>query len=167
MMTKHTRDKWAERIREWKESGLSAEDFTADKDYEPSSLRWAVSQLPEGAKPATRSVAKVPRRARSAAKASRARAPRFLPLRVAEAAGEPDVVVEVGGARIGVSRGADLALVGDARAGALVAHDARGSRRDSSHIVATGLRQRTRDLDPDAARSIPLHNVKRIHRLIS
>jgi hypothetical protein len=45
MMTKHTRDKWAERIREWKESGRSAADFTADKDFEPSSLRWAMSQL--------------------------------------------------------------------------------------------------------------------------
>ena len=111
MMTKQTRDKWTDRIREWKESGLSAEEFTADKDYEPTSLRWAVSQLQGG----MRSVTKMPRRARVAAKsAAKTRgAARFLPLRVVQAAGGPDVVVEVGGARIRVGRGADLALVGD------------------------------------------------------
>jgi hypothetical protein len=118
MMTKQTRDKWAERIREWEESGLSPKDFTADKDYEPSSLRWAASQLHGGAKAAKAApstVAKVPRRARSAAKsAAKTRAaPRFLPLRVAQAASGSDVVVEIGSARIRVSRGADLAFVGD------------------------------------------------------
>ena len=110
-MTKHTRDKWAERIREWKESGLSVEDFTAGKDYEPSSLRWAVSQLRDGATPGPASVAKVPRRTRAAAKS--VTAPTFLPLHVTQFAGGLDVVVEVGGARIRVGRGADLALVGD------------------------------------------------------
>jgi len=118
-MTEHTRTKWVERMREWRESGLSAEDFTAGKDYAAATLRWAVSQVgtetaarpaPE---PATRKTA---RRRRAAEKSAPAVpiAPRFVPVRVRRA--EPvgaDVVVEVGGARIRVTRGVDVALLGD------------------------------------------------------
>lgn len=116
-MTKQTREKWAERIREWRASGLSAEEFTAGKDYEASSLRWAVSQLQDRPKPSpstTGSVAKVPRR-RPAEKPSATPipAPPFLPVRMRPSAMPADVVVEVGVARIRVSRGADLTLVGD------------------------------------------------------
>jgi hypothetical protein len=32
-MTKGTREKWATRIREWRDSGLSAEEFTSGEDY--------------------------------------------------------------------------------------------------------------------------------------
>lgn len=110
-MTKHTREKWAERVREWRESGLTAEAFAEGKDYEASSLRWADSQL-KGQKPPGS-----PPRRRSGERSSAAKtgpAPRFLPVRVGRSpAAAPDVVVEVGGARIRVGRGADLALVGD------------------------------------------------------
>jgi hypothetical protein len=44
-MTEQTRAKWVKRIVEWRESGLSVEDFTAGKDYAAASLRWAVSQV--------------------------------------------------------------------------------------------------------------------------
>jgi hypothetical protein len=118
-MTKHTREKWAERIREWRASGLSAEEFTAGKDYEPSSLRWATSQLQDRPKPSpstTEATAKVPQRRRPAERASAtpSPAPPFLPVRMrASPAMSTDVVVEVGDARIRVSRGADLTFVGE------------------------------------------------------
>lgn len=120
-MTKHTRAKWAERIREWRASGLSAEEFAAGQDYEPASLRWAASQLqPErqpGASTASRSGPKAPRRRRSAetSPAPPSEAPRFLPVRLRRRP-EPalaEMIVEVGGARIRVSSGVDVALLGD------------------------------------------------------
>jgi hypothetical protein len=113
-MTNRTREKWAERIREWRKSGLSAEEFTAGKDYAASSLRVRLSQfetqnaqktraesgseapLPSGEKPLTGASA----------------APRFVPVRLSSPSAS-EVVVEVAGARIRVSRAADLALVGD------------------------------------------------------
>ena len=120
-MTKHTRAKWAERIGEWRTSGLSAEDFAAGKDYEPASLRWAASQLqPERlprASSASRSVPKERRRRRGAelSPTPPSEAPRFLPVRLRHRP-EPalaEMIVEVGDARIRVSRGVDVALLGD------------------------------------------------------
>jgi hypothetical protein len=96
-MTKQTREKWAALVREWRESGLAAEAFAEGKDFEASTLRSAESQL---------------KRERTSTNV--AVAPRFLPVRVAsQPVGGPELVVEVGGARIRVVRGADLALVGD------------------------------------------------------
>ena len=117
-MTKHTREKWTARIRDWRASGKSAEDFAADKDYEPASLRWAASQVGELAEPAA------PKQASPAAAASRRRprlsapkvpAPRFAPVRVRRSTAPPlgEMVVEVGGARIRVFRGADMTLLGE------------------------------------------------------
>lgn len=121
-MTKHTRAKWAERIREWRASGLPAEEFAAGQDYEPASLRWAASQLqperqPRVSSTAPRSGPKAMRRRRSAetSPAPPSEAPRFLPVRLRRRP-EPalaEMVVEVGGARIRVSRGVDVALLGD------------------------------------------------------
>ncbi len=116
-----TREKWAERIREWRASGLSAKQFASGKDYGASGLRWAVLQL-EGRKKRGARVgsdsqprsAHGQRRADSASSAPLVRAPRFMPVRVQRL--EPvvtEMVVEVGGARIGVSRGVDIALLGD------------------------------------------------------
>ena len=124
-MTKHTRAKWTERIREWRASGLSAEEFAAGKDYEPSSLRWAASQLgAEKTAPPTPALApippptpaKAPRRRRPAESsvAHPSGAPRFVPVRMRRA--KPlggELIVEVGGARIRVTRGTDVALLGD------------------------------------------------------
>lgn len=95
-MTKPTREKWATQVREWRDSGLTAEAFADGKDFEASTLRSAESQLK-----------------RVKAKLT-STAPRFLAVRVApQPAGGPEVVVEVGGARIRVGRGADLVLVVD------------------------------------------------------
>ena len=116
-MTEHTRAKWAKRIREWRESGLSIEDFTAGKDYAAASLRWAVSQVvDENAAGPTPAPAKAPRGRRAAERSTAlaALAPRFVPVRMRRV--EPigaEVVVEVGGARIRVTRGVDVALLGE------------------------------------------------------
>lgn len=107
-MTKHAREKWTERIREWRASGLTAESFAEGKDYGASGLRWAASRLKseESARPT--------RGRRSGGRSTpTASAPRFLPLRVGPTSVVAEVVVEVDGARIRVRRGVDLALVGD------------------------------------------------------
>jgi hypothetical protein len=120
-MTEHTRAKWVIRIREWRESGLSVEDFTAGKDYAAASLRWAVSQVvaenAAGPTPAPASAPPKALRGRRAAKGSAVPtplAPRFVPVRMRRV--EPigaEVVVEVGGARIRVTRGVDVSLLGE------------------------------------------------------
>lgn len=113
-MTKRTREKWAARVRAWRESGKSAEAFVADKDYSASSLRGAVSQLADGSAstPAKATPAVAPPRRDPAPKA-----PRFAPVRVRRngpgLGPVAEMVVEVGAARIRVSRGADLSLLGD------------------------------------------------------
>jgi transposase len=117
-MTKETEARWTERVQEWRASGLSAEEFAANKGFKASSLHWASSQL-RGA------VAQAPVLEPSAAKRRRAargsggaaliaEAPRFLPVR-SRTARTPsgDMVVEVGSARIRVSRGFDASLLGD------------------------------------------------------
>lgn len=121
-MTKSTREKWAARVREWRASGKSAEEFVADKDFEASSLRWAVSQLgganalpaaPKDAASAMKRPTAVMRPARPAAPA-KSQAPRFAPVRVRRAAAPAaEMVIEVGGARIRVARGADMRLLGE------------------------------------------------------
>jgi transposase len=114
-MTKHTREKWAARVREWRASGKSAEDFCADKDYKAASLRWAASQVGDGSaervvpKPVAPVTQQRPRRP-----ASKPTAPRFAPVRVRRSAPTvAEVVVEVCGARIRVGRGVDMTLLGD------------------------------------------------------
>lgn len=116
-MTKSTREKWAARVREWRASGKSAEDFVADKDFEASSLRWAVSQLggvnavPTATKDGPADVVKRPTRPAAAAKTQ---TPKFAPVRVRRAAGPAvEMVIEVGGARIRLARGADMRLLGE------------------------------------------------------
>lgn len=102
---------WILRVREWRESGLSAEAFARGKGYSGSGLRSAESQLRRGAVttdgvPVT--TGKVE------AGPSRGQTPRFLPVRVRDAErASVDVVVEVGQARIRLSPGTDLAFLSD------------------------------------------------------
>jgi len=111
-MTKGTREKWAARIREWRESGQSAEEFTSGKDYAASSLRVAASQL-EAQRVPTESAGGRASAASEQPSRGTTKAPRFVPLRGAGTSSGDEVVVEVGGARVRVSRGVDLALVGE------------------------------------------------------
>lgn len=105
-MTETTRQKWRDRVREWRASGRTAAEFAEGKGYEASTLRWWSARL------------------------ARAEGPRIVPLvaRVAVAgagitgivrrstpASDVDgqeLVVEVGGARLRVTRSFDDALLG-------------------------------------------------------
>lgn len=114
-MTKGTREKWAARIREWRESGLSAEEFTTGKEYAASSLRVAASQLDA---PRDRKAPTEPAVGSASASSERpasvsSKTPRFVPVRTTAAPRGSEIVVEVGGARVRVSRGVDLVLVGE------------------------------------------------------
>jgi transposase-like protein len=40
-----TESKWTERVRQWRESGQTASDFSQGKGFEPSTLRFWASQL--------------------------------------------------------------------------------------------------------------------------
>jgi hypothetical protein len=116
-MTKETEAKWVERIREWRASGLSAEDFATSKGCKASTLCWASSLLRRAAKsPAamtpssaeTHSRARPERRTRGSGEA-----PRFLPLRTRPRTEAAEMVVEIGAARIRVLRGFDVSLLSE------------------------------------------------------
>jgi transposase len=119
-MTKATEAKWAERVREWRASGLSAEDFVAGKEYRASTLHWAASLVSgpgsgasgvEATASAGKPRSKGPSRRRPPVAA---KTPRFLPVRavgVGPALGE--IVIEIGSARVRVARGFDGSLLGE------------------------------------------------------
>lgn len=114
-MREQTRAKWAERIRQWRDSGQTADEFAAGKDYEASALRWAASQLREKqARPAiTLEPASRPQRAGNVVPTA-AGSRQFVRVRVRKI--KPtcaEMTVEVGGARIRVTRGVDMGLLGD------------------------------------------------------
>jgi hypothetical protein len=102
-MTKRTQAIWAERVREWRASGLSAEAFVEGKDYRGSSLRWADARLRAGGS----------RSSDGPADAGASRSPRFVPLRARASEPQGAVVVEVGPARVHVSAGFSVALLGE------------------------------------------------------
>ncbi len=84
-----TRQKWAERVGAWRASGQGASAFSAGKGYEASTLRWWASRL--GREEPLRIVPVI-------ARASRPET-------------QGDVVVEVGGVRVRVTRGFDGVLL--------------------------------------------------------
>lgn len=47
-MTK-TEAKWAERVRRWRASGKTAEEFARPEDFRPSTLRYYASRLKDAA----------------------------------------------------------------------------------------------------------------------
>lgn len=116
-MREQTRAKWAERIRQRRDSGQSAEEFTAGKDYAASALRWAAAQTRDKKERLTTTTLASASRGRRVAVSvvpGVARPQEFMRVRVrrAEPAGA-EMVVEVGGARIRVTRGVDMALFGE------------------------------------------------------
>lgn len=86
-----TEAKWTERVRAWRSSGKTAEQFAEGEGYKAATLRVWASRV--GASPSPSSV-------------------RLVHLR---RSGEPasEVVVVVGGARIEVRAGFDPALLGE------------------------------------------------------
>jgi hypothetical protein len=98
-----TESKWAERVRQWRESGKSVAEFTAGQPYKASTLGWWRSEL----------------RRRASSSGQRTAAGSSIPMapvlrRAAGASSEPAteqvLVVEVSGARIRVARGFDAEL---------------------------------------------------------
>jgi len=102
-MTK-TDEKWAERIREWKESGKTAEEFTAGQPYKASTLKWRAAELRRSAEGGGRygkgRTARGSIRMARVVSRGRANTPRI----------GGSVVVEVSGVRIALSRGFDAEL---------------------------------------------------------
>ena len=98
-----TRAKWAERVREWRASGKTAEEFAGGFDFEASTLRYWASRLrTEGAGGAKApAIVRVVRRRRRPG--SR--------VRVEEAPTHLSVDVVVGAARIVVRSGFDAELL--------------------------------------------------------
>ncbi|KYF47961.1 hypothetical protein BE08_37770 [Sorangium cellulosum] len=92
MRTKATEAMWSERVRAWRESGETAEEFARSRGFAASTLHGGSSRL------------------------SRTEAPRFLrlvPKTPAVASSVAELVVEVGGARVRVAAGFDPALLAD------------------------------------------------------
>lgn len=89
---------WSERVRAWRESGQTAAAFAEGKGFEASTLRFWSSRLRR--KPAApRIVQLVPK----VAEDDRAR----------DGGSRPELIIEVGGARIGVRPGFDKALLAE------------------------------------------------------
>lgn len=95
-----TEEKWSERVRDWRASGKTAEEFAAAFDFEASTLRYWASRLKTGTEKAP-VLAQVIRRQR--------RTPSSSPGAVAERS--PEVEVVIGTARIVVRRGFDVELL--------------------------------------------------------
>jgi len=116
-MTKEAEAKWVERIREWRASWLSAEDFATSEGCKASTLHWASSLLRRAAKspsPTTPSSTESCARARPERRTrSSGEAPLFLPLRTRPRAEAVEMVVEIGAARIRVLRGFDALMLSD------------------------------------------------------
>jgi hypothetical protein len=117
-MTKETEAKWVERIREWRASGLSAEEFATSKGFKSSTLSWAASLLGRSSKasapppPNSEPSEARPRTKRRRAGASQT--PRFLPVHARPtSATAAEMIVEIGFARIRVHRGFDVSLLGE------------------------------------------------------
>ncbi len=105
-MTK-TDEKWLERVRQWKESGQTAEAFAVGQPFKASTLKWRAAELRRAAEGGVRygkghavkgsiRLARVVTRARDSAPKQGG-----------------GVVVEVSGARISLSRGFDAELLTD------------------------------------------------------
>jgi len=105
-MTK-TDEKWFERIRQWRESGKTAEEFTVGQPYKASTLKWRAAELQrraDGGKPYGKGGAE-PDAVRLTRVVTRGRD--------SSSAGTGGLVVEVSGARIALSRGFDAGLLTD------------------------------------------------------
>lgn len=103
-----TETKWAERVREWGESGRTAKEFATGRSYKASTLQWWASELRQRAK-GGRQQGKALVRGTGRTIAMARVVMRAGP-RNPSAATEKGVVVEVSGARIALARGFDAEL---------------------------------------------------------
>ena len=96
-----TEAKWSDRVRDWRASGKTAEEFAGAFDFEASTLRYWASRLKTGTEKATPVLAKVVRR----------RTRSVSPRAEAGPSAAPEVEVVIGTARIVVRRGFDADLL--------------------------------------------------------
>lgn len=111
MAERASRDQWRERVRRWRRSGKSADDFAAEIGVKPSTLTWWAWKVGETTKSGGSRRQKGRRRKRSV-RSSSAAPVSFVALQSTEP--EPDVAVEVSlsnGHRLRVGRGSDAAMV--------------------------------------------------------
>jgi hypothetical protein len=87
-----TESKWSARVDEWRGSGKSAREFSQGKGFSAGGLRYWASRLGKGSQGA---------RSRQARLARVVCAPKPAPVT------ETPIMVEVGGARLGIRRGFD------------------------------------------------------------
>jgi hypothetical protein len=99
-----TETKWAERVREWRESGEGAKEFATGRSYKASTLQWWASELRHRAGGGSRQGKPLAR-----GTIAMARVVAFRPRNPTGAATQ-GVVVEVSGARIALARGFDAEL---------------------------------------------------------
>lgn len=119
-MKEATRAEWSARVAEWKQSGKTAAEFSADKPYKGSTLVWRAWQLRRGKGDGARKEG-----ARVRAVSNRTAPEIKLAEVVRRAPKQPTtsrVTVEVFGARISVDRGFDPTLLRE------VVHALRGER---------------------------------------
>lgn len=105
-MTK-TDAKWLERVRQWQESGKTAEEFAEGQPFKASTLKWRAAELRRTAEGGRRY-------SKGNAGSGTIRLARVVARSRNGALGQGgDLVVEVSGARISLSRGFDAALLAD------------------------------------------------------
>ncbi len=90
---KDNEEKWAGRVRAWRESGLSAKAFADGQDYEASTLRFWSSKLKRPAAAAV-TLVEVPRSTGGD-----------------RAIARPELVLEIGAARLRLATGFDRKLL--------------------------------------------------------
>jgi len=98
-----TAAKWAERVREWRASGKTADEFAVGFDFQASTLRYWASRLKTDAMQSP-----APMLARVVRKR-----PSSTPHATMKSATEPELAISVGGTRILVRRGFDTELLRD------------------------------------------------------
>ena len=97
-----TDEKWIERIRQWKESGKTADEFAAGQSFKASTLKWRAAGLRRSAEGGDRhDEGRAP--IRMARVVSRGRSDAGL--------GTGGVIIEVSGVRIALARGFDAKLL--------------------------------------------------------
>jgi hypothetical protein len=103
-----TEAKWTARVREWRESGKSAEAFAEGRQFEASTLRYWASRLKRSAPTTTPDVAPAaPKPAVTMARVVRRRRGRPA----AGARVSTELAIAIGDARIMVSHGFDAELL--------------------------------------------------------
>ncbi len=96
-----TEVKWSERVRDWRSSGKTAEQFAEGRGFEPTTLRYWASRL--GRSKAASAESHVTRRVRMVRVERAGR----------EASTAPAIVIAIGAARIEVQAGFDRELLGE------------------------------------------------------